>query len=538
MGLDTVVELIAADGTILALSDDSYLEETQPGTNPIFSSLSGNSANPLRKSPLSQVARTAAGEARDDYSTNMKDAGFRVVLPGQENVASLYHVRVRSSNQFPGQPAGTPALSNPASVGQGRSRGSYQMQIRLGEAQEYPGSSVSHADIRYATSGISLSGVPRHSPLVGETAEVENATTNNNTFATAQYLGNILQTDRSTISVAGSLTSNTDIDWYSFDIDYQQLVSPLAEYLSTIFDIDYADGIGRADMSMYLFNAGGNLIHVGEDSNILDDRATSLRSADNTDLGRGSTGTLDPYLGSVELPAGRYFLAVTSRTQVPTVIANRLNRNATADDSSVRIQPINGGQYIVEDRVDNRRGNAAQGPIVPQFLPESSRVEYMLGDVPMYLLQEVSNGSSQLYIANSFTGELSNFVGTAAGDIRDVAIRPNGDIRGFRGAIGSVRNDASADYMLIDPGTGAAVANGNFGVVTRQLDANGQLVDQNVGLTFQAVTFASINNFGGNPQEAGFVVANRAPGLEYLALEIFCIGSIPIQELGIAHLLT
>ncbi|XZE33033.1 GEVED domain-containing protein [Pirellulaceae bacterium SH501] len=512
LGLDTVVELIAADGTILALSDDSYLEETQPGTNPIFSSLSGNSANPLRKSPLSQVARTAAGEARDDYSTNLKDAGFRVVLPGQENVASLYHVRVRSSNQFPGQPAGTPALSDPASVGQGRSRGSYQMQIRLGEAQEYPGSSVSHADIRYATTGITLSGVPRHSPLVGETAEVENATTNNNTFATAQYLGNILQTDRSTISVAGSLTSNTDIDWYSFDIDYQQLVSPLAEYLSTIFDIDYADGIGRADMSMYLFNAGGNLIHVGEDSNILDDRATSLRSADNTDLGRGSTGTLDPYLGSVELPAGRYFLAVTSRTQVPTVIANRLNRNAAADDSGVRIQPINGGQYIVEDRVDNRRGNAAQGPIVPQFLPESSRVEYMLGDVPLYLLQEVSNGSSQLYLANSFTGELSNSVGTAAGDIRDLAIRPNGDIRGFRGAIGNVRNDASADYMLIDPGTGAAVANGNFGVVTRQLDATGQLADQNVGLTFQAVTFASINNFGGNPQEAGFVVANRAPG--------------------------
>jgi hypothetical protein len=141
------------------------------------------------------------------------------------------------------------------------------------------------------------------------------------------------------------LSSPSDIDWYSFDINQQQLLSPLARYLSTIFDIDYADGIGRADMSMYLFNANGNLIHVGEDSNILDDRATALKSADNSDLGRGSTGTLDPYLGSVELPAGRYFLAVTSRSQIPTVLANRLSTTG-ANDSGVRLQPVNSGRYI------------------------------------------------------------------------------------------------------------------------------------------------------------------------------------------------
>ena len=35
--LDTVVELVAADGTILALSDDSYLEETQSLTHPLYS---------------------------------------------------------------------------------------------------------------------------------------------------------------------------------------------------------------------------------------------------------------------------------------------------------------------------------------------------------------------------------------------------------------------------------------------------------------------------------------------------------------------
>ncbi|MFN9639356.1 MAG: GEVED domain-containing protein [Pirellula sp.] len=504
-GLDTVVELIAADGTILALSDDSFLEETERTTNPIFTTLSGNSANPLRKSSLIQVPTTAAGDARDDYGTNPKDAGMRVVLPGQESVASLYHIRVRSSNQVAGQAAGTPALSNAASVGQGKSKGSYQLQVRLGEAQEFPGTMISHADIRFAANGVTLSGVPRHSPLVGETAEVETATTNNNTFASAQYLGNILQTDRSTISVAGSLSSPSDVDWFSFDISYQQLLSPLAQYLSTIFDIDYADGIGRADMSMYLFNSNGNLIHVGEDSNILDDRATALRSADNSDLGRGSTGTLDPYLGSVELPAGRYFLAVTSRSQIPTVLANRLSTTGN-NDSGVRLQPVNSGRYIVEDRVDGRLGASAQGPIVPQFLPESSRVEYVLGDVPLYLLQDLANGASQIFLANSMTGQLSNFVGgTTLVDINDFAIRPNGDIRAFSGRVNNVRNDANANYILIDPGTGTAQVDGNFGVTTRQLNpADGQLADQNEGLIFNALTYA---NLGGT--EIGFAVANR-----------------------------
>jgi hypothetical protein len=509
-GLDTVVELIAADGTILALSNDSYLEEINPATNPIYSTLSGNSANPLRKSALLQFPRSSVGEARDEYGTNPKDAGMRVVLPGQDNVSSTYHVRVRSSNQYPGQSVGTPSLSNPNSVGQGRSKGSYQLQIRLSEAQEFPGSMISYADVRFATTGITLAGVPRHSPLVGETAEVESATVTNNSFATAQYIGNILQTDRKTISLAGSLGSSTDIDWYSFDISYQQLVSPLAKYLSTIFDIDYADGIGRADMSMYLFTSAGNLIHAGEDSNILDDRATSLRSADNTDLGRGSTGTLDPFLGSVELPAGRYFLAVTSRNQVPTVLANRLNRNSANNDSSIRVQPVNSGRYIVEDRVDGRAGTSAAGPIVPQFLPQSSRVEYLLGDVPLYLLQEVSNGSAQVYLANSFTGELSNFVGSATSDLNDFAIRPNGDIRGYTGSTANVRNDANANYVLIDSGTGTSQSTGTFGLTTRRLDATTfQLTDANVGLDFQAITFGSINNFGGNPVEAGFLVGNR-----------------------------
>ena len=516
-GLDTVVELVSADGTILALSDDSYLEETQPLTHPLFSTLVGNATNPLRKGSLVLAPQSSRGEFRDDYGTNPKDAGMRVLLPGQADQASLYHVRVRSSNQTPGQAVNTPALSDSASVGKGLSRGAYQLQIRLGEGQELPGTSISYADIRFAANGLTLSGVPRHSPLVGETAEV--LTAPNDTFANAQPLGNIVQTDRQTISLAGNLSSATDIDWFSFSIDYQSLISPLARYLSTIFDIDYADGIGRADMSMYLYDSTGRLIQFGENSNILDDRATAARGADNTDLGRGSTGSLDPYIGSVELRAGTYFLAVTNRTQVPSVIANRLNRAGAQDDSGVRIQPINSGRLIVEDRVGNDRISAtAQGPITPVFLPQSSRVEYTLGNVPLYFNRDVGLQASEVFLGNSFTGATSNFVGSNAEDLRDIAMRPNGDIRGFRSLELGV-GDANAAYINVSSANGATAVAGNLGIITNRLVVAAgtpptiDLAVENVGIDVEALTFA---NFQG--AETGFLVANRqgGAGAQYL----------------------
>ncbi len=504
--LDTVVELIAADGTILALSDDSYLEETQPSTNPIYSTLSGNSANPLRKSSLIQAAKSSLGEFRDDYSTNPKDAGMRVLLPGRESEATLYHVRVRSSNQFPGQAANTPALTDPASVGMGRSRGSYQLQVRLGELQELPGSSFSYADVRFATNGITLSGVPRHSPLVGEIGELEGfgggGVFGNNTFATAQDLGNILQTDRRTISVAGNLVSPAGIDWYKFTIDYQALVTPLAEYLSTIFDVDYADGIGRADLSLYVFDSAGRLIHFGENSNVLDDRTTSVKGADATDLGRGSAGSLDPFIGAVALPAGQYFIALTNRNQIPTVLANRLNRSGNPGDAEIRVQPINSGRYIVEDRVGGDRTSAmGVGPITPSFLPSSSRVEYLLSDIPLYVSRDAGQAITEVFIVNSFTGEAANFVGRMNDDLRDIAMRPNGDIQSFR-SLEAGNGDANAVYINIDPATAATTVTGNLGIATY----NGTVgaAAANVGVDIEALTF--MDSLGA---ERGFLVANR-----------------------------
>ncbi len=500
MSLDSVVELISADGEILALSDDSYLEEVDAANNPLYSVLSGNSVHGLRKSSPNSYPQSSRGEPRDDYSTNPKDAGMRVVLPGQPGQATLYHVRVRSSNQVSKQTATTPALTDPASVTQGLSRGSYQLQVRLSEDQEFPGTSVSFADIRFASTGLDLRGVPRHSPLVGETAEINSG--NNDTFLTAQELGNILTTDRRTISIAGNISSATDVDWFTFTIDYTQLVSPLAEYLSTIFDLDYADGIGRGDLSMYLFaptadGSSASLVRVGQNSNILDDRHAAVSQATNADLSRGSTGTLDPFIGPTELPAGRYYLAVTNRTQVPTVLANRLSNAIGA--SNLRIGPVSSGRFIVEDRVGDPLISTVP-PITTTFLDMQSRIEYTLGDVPFYMSRSSAAGT-EFYIANPFTGEVPNEVGAVGRITGDSFIRPNGDLRAFE----TPSNDRF-NYLVIDPGTAVDTVSGAFDFTIRGLVA-GELTNTGAILSTTASTTMPLNG-----SEAGFLVANRSQG--------------------------
>ncbi len=54
--------------------------------------------------------------------------------------------------------------------------------MRLREAQEWAGSTVSYADIRYAMNGVHLRGIPGESPLIGEAAEDE-AVRNGDAFA-------------------------------------------------------------------------------------------------------------------------------------------------------------------------------------------------------------------------------------------------------------------------------------------------------------------------------------------------------------------
>jgi hypothetical protein len=545
--LDTVIELVDADGRTLALSDSSLYEERDPSR--LFSApeLGAQRVHPLRKSATAFYYSSALGEPKDLYSTNPEDAGFRVVLPGAAGSNNLYHIRVRSSNLREGDTASK--LLDPTQLHAGLTSGRYQLQVRLGEVDEIPGSGVTFGDIRFAQTGIRLVGVPSNSPLLGENAEIAETgpgAVQNDTFASAQALGNLLKSNRQAISVAGNLDDFTDVDWYSFDLTYDKITPVLLrEYFATVIDVDYADGIGRPDVSIYVFNSAGNLILGGLGSDLTADQSSPNQG--NSQLDRGSAGVKDPYIGPYELPtenqaggdttgnipAGRYFLAVTNSDMVPAVLAAYTDPNFP--DVNIRMQPLEGIRLIAEDHIESVGGSSAVGPVVPILFPTAgdfdgstfytttndSIIDFNLSDVVMYVSRDVGREETNLYMVNPFTGEIRSQVGRGNFDLRDLDFRPNGTLAGFDRVIeaqppANTDLDTLVDYIIIDPGTGVFTDGGDFGLQTSHLEfpAGGgapTVAASDDGFNIEAITFAII---GG--QERGIAVGNRPtpPGVE------------------------
>lgn len=509
--LDTVVELVDADGRTLALSNDSLAEEANPSLLYKATELDAQSVNPLRKSSTDFYYTSAQGAPKDLFSTNPKDAGFRVKLPGEPGLNNLYHVRVRSSNLRPGD--ADSRLWDANQVGAGRSQGSYQLQIRLSEVDEVPGSGVSYADIRYARNGLSFVGVPGNSPLMGENSEIEITASgaSNNQFANAQNLGNLLQTNRQALSVAGNLSSFTDVDWYSFDIDYQKIsTTGLREYFATVLDVDYADGIGRPDTSIYLFNSAGSLILGGLNSNLVDDQASPGTGSGNSDLSRGSAGGRDPFVGSYELPSGTYFLAITNSSRMPAALTTFTDPNSNSP--GVRMQPIEGVRLIAEDHIESTGGSSAVAPVTPVLFNSNSVVNYGLGDVKLYISQDVGQELTNVYTFNPYTGEFQNQVGRVNFDLQDIAFRDNGQLRAFDRTVETTATgdrDPLVDYVNIDPGT-AATTSTPAGLQTFHIEFSNatppvpSAVASDDGTNPEALTFGVV---GG--RERGYVVTNR-----------------------------
>ena len=86
---------------------------------------------------------------------------MRLDLPGTAGTINTYYVRVRASNPS----------TNMTALTAGLTKGEYQLNIRLQNLDQYPGSVVRDADIRYATNGVQVIGKPEHSPLEGDTAQ-------------------------------------------------------------------------------------------------------------------------------------------------------------------------------------------------------------------------------------------------------------------------------------------------------------------------------------------------------------------------------
>ena len=524
--VDTVIELIDADNRVLARTINSADEQATPAL--LFndsSVLPDNHVNPLQKSQY---------DIADSWTTNPRDAGMRVVLHGTPGTRNTYYVRVRSNS------------GDINDLGAGLTSGGYQMQIRLQEVDEFAGSNVQFADIRYATNGIEVLGHPTHSPLQGEAAEVINAdgTDNNNTAASATKVGNLLNAERGTLSISGSIGTainpdELDVDWYELDLHFDSTQASTTAsvpgspfHASVTLDLDYADGLGRVDSNIYVFddNAGspGNLVLVTNDSNIIDDLPAALENLDGDDLSRGSFGTADPYIGTIMLPAagsvssGRYYIAVTSEASLLV----QMNQFTTAnpDNELLRLEPVNSLQRIVEDHIDTSNGsNIAEDAIVLDFVHGGSEVEYFLSDLTLFVQEDAGTDRNRLSTVNPFTGEFVGTVGTWGVNVDDIAVRPDdGFIYGFTNPEFGLRSDATVgNYLQIDPrlDTTNALATiiGDDGIETsipdddnsqRAFSSDGS--QNGSGVWFEALDYGRAGtNIGSNPDINLYAIGNR-----------------------------
>ncbi len=182
-GLDTIVELTDASGNVLARSNDSFAESNNLALLPAV--LPGNQARIMQRGDFSRrtcTLRTCATPG----------CAWCCLSSAAPRTATSCALRSNSTDLN---------LLNG-----GRTTGSYDLQIRLQEADEFPGSTVQYSDIRFATTGIEVLGLPKHSPLIGDTGE-NPADAGNEGQAAALTIGNVLATDRGSLSVSGQLAA-------------------------------------------------------------------------------------------------------------------------------------------------------------------------------------------------------------------------------------------------------------------------------------------------------------------------------------------
>lgn len=551
--LDSVIELVRVlpngadedgDGisdSIVAISNGSISEAIDSGliildenAGTFERTVSSGQVNSLNNSMFSPAATSAFNTPQDLYSTNPHDPGLRVVLPGETGETFTYLVRVRSSNLKQNDPVSklySPATGAKIDAGRydGLTSGPYELSIRLAESDETAGSYLNLADIRYASTGVTVIGQPFNSPLLGEAVEFidGNGADNNDTLPTAQPLGPFgTQTDPNgnpQLSIAGAISSATDVDWFEFTVDGLNDQSGLQNYVSTVFDLDYADGLGRGDFSIWVFDQNGQLILTGLDSNVADDQPGNPNSSDFTSLSRGSTGNADPYIGAVELSsldspgsaAQTYYVAISGLNNMPSVLDQFTN--AAAVNPLVRLEPIESLVRIVEDHVSTIGGSTFETPALQSLLfdPITAATPLTLNDLKLYV--STSGTTDNIRLANAYTGLSYGIIGSTGGqEFNDIAIRPNGDIFGYNA--NGVNNDNAWHYYNIDTGfanTTDLTPNGtNLTTNETLFSTNAQgvttatVVQSDTGVTVNAISFDGING-----AERGFIVGDRGPGV-------------------------
>ena len=511
--LNTVLELINPSGTVLARSiNNDVLESPFPAQLQAYT---------LTKDPL---------QGGDFYTSNPHDAGFRVILPGDPGEVNTFFVRVRSfSNDLDDLDAGV-------------THGEYQLQIRLRQADEHPGSTVTFSEINFSTNGVAILGLPSHSPLAGDTADRETSGgAANNTIGTAQNVGNLLVSDRAAIAIAGLLDVATDIDVYEFRIEYDD-VHPFEDdpdffdpppTAAVTFDIDYADGLARADTLLNIYREDPvtgviSLVFTATESNVGDDLPAPAEGGDFDDISRGSAGKLDPYIGTVDLPEGDYFAVVSSNTQTPIVLDQFFNANTA--HAATRLQPITSLVRVVNGNTVTETDELFINSFNPFNDQESSLVPFHLGDIVLYVSQDLGTNNTTVRTVDPFTGQVETTVGSinATGSIHDITLesedgQPRLNLVGFTiNPDNTPRSDGNTGHFIeIDTGTGSFTDVGDDGILTHISDgstppgairanANGPN-GPGVGINFEAIVSTDgVAGLDGAVVDGYFAVGNRS----------------------------
>ena len=498
-GLDTVVELLDSNGDVLATSDNN--DAVVPGGGTTI-------ANTLDFSPF---------VSRDLYTLNALDAGMRVVLPGSAGARQNYFVRVSSQTS---------------------TTGVYELQVRMQEIDEFAGTAIQHADIRYAVNGIVLPAAPQHSPLTAEFVDFETGAGADN----IDDIGYLMNSDRAVLSVAGAIGDNgtaTDDDIYTFVVRHfptqadgtpqpgtdkpQDAQDPDPTPVSVVFDLDFADGLTRANSTLAVYDEDGALVLIGRDSNVGNDQQADLDGDASDILNRGSYGQLDPFIGPVELNPGEYSVQVFANDRLPVELANYLDNGAA---SVVRLEPVDSVQRVAEERFgDFDASTTGSAPIVDLFtvnggqLDDANVVPFSLADVSLFISSDggVLGGQEQTTLSqvDPFTGRVENTVGDFEEPIADISMRPDGQLYAYSlsSVNGTVSPAETGVYLEIDTGTAARTRLSDDGITLNRdnLDGNGLLTptDGNVTADPGAVISYTALVHAGTDTLDGLAVGNR-----------------------------
>ncbi len=491
--LRTLVELVDANGAVIAAN---WVEDVGGVPTKRYT----GSAMPLQSG-----TETASPFSHPDFfSTNEYDGGMRVVLPGTPGNVNNYYVRVRS----------TSATQNTLTAG--LSKGNYMLQMRLQETDQFAGSTIRYADVRYAENGIEVIGKPEQSPLVTNTVQ---SSIGNNFFLSAQDLGNLLESKNGTIEVKGEFPAPQNgvtpppVHWYKFNMNYAQFqqIGGHSDGLKTfaaMLQVNFADGLGRPDTTISLYDQFGTLLMIARDGEIADSLPRPNEGgigADAANLKHGSFGVLDPTLGPVQLPTGgltngnenlelTYYVAISTDSYLPEVLTASFG--SASSNPLIRLEPIDSIRRVVDDRVGSNGGKSTTSVDAGRLFGDdlnSHADPYHFGDVVMFVNIEIGNQSA-LAAVNPFTGEVMTLVelGTTGGGFYNIAMRNDGQLVALSHGGGE---DNSGNYVRFNSATGDATLLGDDGVrafvISGERPAIGPWPTQasDYGLQYTAFTF-------------------------------------------------